>query len=260
MLITISPSKTINFETLEKDIFLKSKPPQFLEKTLILSEIMKTKSSYDLQKLMKISPKLGDLNFERFQNFNKDFEINKNAKPALWTFTGDVYRGFNLENFTTEDISFAEENLKIISGFYGLISPLTLIKPYRLEMGTRLNFDTNNKTYKNLYAYWQEILTDELNKNLENKSCWLNLASVEYSKVFDRKKISKKILDVDFKIEKNGVAKIIAIFAKRQRGELSNWIIQNKITKISDLKNYQNDGFTFNPKNSSENKITFLKK
>lgn len=257
MLITLSPSKTLN-ET-PQHISYTTSIPKFLEHTAKLSAVMKTKTSEDLQNIMRISENLGDLNVQRFQEWNTDFS-DATASPALWTFLGDVYRGFELDNYTQTDVHFAEDHIRILSGFYGLLTPLSLIKPYRLEMGTRMPFYIESTPYKNLYEYWGDILTKEMNTLLEKHKVWINLASVEYSKVIQRKKINGTIIDIDFKVLKNGTLKTIGIFAKQQRGRMANWIVQEKIDTAESLHAYTNDGFRYDSELSTDQKMIFVKK
>lgn len=255
MLILLSPSKTQDFEN--KPLITESKIPRFLPETTKLSKVMKEFSANDLSKLMKVSEKISELNFKRFQNWNAYFLQSENAKQAIFAFKGDVYRGFDLDNWTMADYNFAENSLRIISGFYGLLTPQTLIKPYRLEMGTRLKFGK----YKNLYEFWREKLTKNLAIDFEstNAKLILNLASVEYSKAINLAKFGDKVIDIDFKVMKNGEYKTIGIYAKRQRGEMSNWIIANKITHKNDLSDYSGSGFNFSRDLSETNRLVFVK-
>lgn len=256
MLILLSPSKTQDFEN--KPLITESKISRFLQETTKLSKVMKNFSATDLSKLMKVSEKIAKLNFDRFQSWNADFSQSENEKQAIFAFKGDVYRGFDLENWTPEDYNFAESSLRIISGFYGIITPQTLIKPYRLEMGTRLKFGK----YKNLYEFWSEKLTKKLAKELEknNEKIILNLASNEYSKAVNLAKFGDKVIDIYFKVMKNGKYKTIGIYAKRQRGKMANWVIENKITKKDDLVYYPDNNFKFSDKLSNNNGLVFVKK
>lgn len=268
MYIVISPSKTQDFS---RD-FSKSISPDFfsslhfLRETKKLSTIAKQLSAEELGKMMKLSPKLSELNFSRFQNWNTDFSVREkdnseyNFSPALFAFLGDVYRGFDLEHWKKSDFLSAQKHLGIISGFYGLLSPLDTIKPYRLEMGTRISFEIEGKKYKNLYAFWEEKITQKINEILETEAILLNLASNEYSKVINRKKLSGTIVDVDFKVLKNGELKTIGIYAKRARGQMANWIIQKGITDIKDVQNFSEDEWNFDAEKSSDKKLVFVKK
>ena len=265
MLILLSPSKTQDFTS--APLIYDFKNSEFLAETENLAKIMRKFSAKNLGKLMKISPKLSELNFQRFQNWNADFSREKNGdtynfKQAIFAFKGDAYRGFDLDNWKKEEYNFAESSLRIISGFYGILTPQTLIKPYRLEMGTRLKFSIDGIEYPNLYKFWQEKLTNYILRDFESRNAGLilNLASVEYSKAINLAKFQDKVYNVDFKVLKNGEYKIVAIHAKRQRGEMSNWIIKNKIEKLADLSAYSNSGFSFSRDLSEQNRLVFVKK
>ncbi len=265
MLIILSPSKTQNFKrNLEK--IPKGKKPYFILETKKLFSILKNMSSKKISSLMKISKKLADLNFSRFQKWNEKFSKlkieneEKNFSQSLQAFSGDVYSGFSLEDYFKEDFLFAEKKIRIISGFYGILTPLTFIKPYRLEMGTKISFKIGKESFSNLYGFWSEKISKKINEELKKEKVVLNLASVEYSKVLDRKKINGKIIDVDFLIQKNNQEKIIAIYAKKARGQMANWIIKNRVEKIDDLKKFKNFGWKFSAKKSSKEKLVFVKK
>ena len=275
MYIILSPSKSQNFSrNFEENLDFKK--TEFLKETKSLHTILKNLSEKDLEKLMKISPKLAGLNFGRFQKWNDDFlkrkkeraegalpeEIPYNFSPAIFAFTGDVYGGFDLENWKKNDFNFAEKHLGILSGFYGLITPLDFIKPYRLEMGTKLSFEIKNKLYKNLYEFWEEKITKKIDYILSKEKVLINLASMEYSKSINRNKLSEKvkIIDIEFKIKKGERISIIAIYAKKARGEMANWIIKNRIKNIKDLENFSESGWKFSKKESVKNKLVFIKK
>jgi len=272
MIIIVSPSKTQDFKT--ASIIKKGVVSNFNNETKKLSKVMKSFSAEELGKIMKISAKLAELNFERFQNWNGSFlkEKSKNGynfKPCIYAFKGDVYRGFDLENYSEKDFKYAEKKLRIISGFYGLMTPLTYLKPYRLEMGTKIMFKIGKREYKNLYDFWGNKITEKLKIDLEKTKAKfiLNLASVEYSKAVDLKFFGDAVVNVDFKVSKNGVEKVVAIFAKRQRGKMANWVIENKIENPKDLKKYKNAGFEYSAKSTKEarektgdkNKLVFVK-
>lgn len=265
MFILLSPSKTQDFSEY-KNLYKSSNLP-FKNETNILANIIKKFSIENLSKLMKISPKISKLNYDRFQNWNDDFsklellDGLQNFKTAIHTFKGDSYLGFDLDNWTKKEYDFAEKNLKIISGFYGILTPLTNIKPYRLEMGTRLQFEFKNNFYKNLYQFWGEKLTNHLKEDFENNKAnfIINLASNEYSKAIDLSVFGEKVYNVFFKVKQNDDYKIIAIFAKRERGNFANWIIKNKLTRISDLLKYKNNGFAFSEKLSEKQNLVFIR-
>lgn len=263
MLVTLSPAKSLDFSPQKEGENFEYKTPEFLEQTKILKNFLENFSSQDLQKLMKISKNIADINVQRFSDWNENFSLETkkksgdlDCKPAFLAFTGDVFKNIDVHEFSDQNFLFAEENFRILSGFYGLISPLTLIKPYRLEMGTKISVSGT----KNLYEFWSEILTEKISEDLEEKRVWVNLASEEYSKVIDRKKIKAPILDIEFLTEKNGVLKNIGVIGKRHRGRISNFIITEEITDVENIKLYENDGFSFSKENSSQERFVFVKK
>ncbi len=265
MYTIISPSKTQDFErkiTLPREVTKLVTIPEWNKQTKSLVTILKTFKPEVLSSMMNISANLAELNFERFKKWNGVYNKNKNTvAPAIIAFQGDVYKGFDLENWKIKDYKYAHKHLGIISGFYGLISPLNYIQPYRLEMGTRISFaikDKNNSgKYKNLYDFWNELLTDKIINILKQEQVLINLASVEYSKVLDRNKLREvmgskgQIIDVDFKSvkinKKTGKQeeKVIAIYAKRVRGLMANWIITNNLKNPRELENFRSDNWRF---------------
>ena len=255
MIVLLSPSKTQDFIT-PPSLFLQGKDLPFPQKTNFLADLLEEYSSEDLQKLMKISPKLAERTVQDFQ----EWKNSRKEKPAISTFRGDVYRGFELKKYTEEDFSFLEKTVRILSGFYGMITPNTLIRPYRLEMGTRLSLSQAGKEYKNLVSFWKEDLTKKLAGEVSSKEIIVNLASLEYSNALDLSAFGDQVLDIDFKVEKKGILKTIGIFAKRQRGRMANWIVQKRITETKHLEEYQNDGFVFTKDLSQERKMVFVKK
>ncbi len=264
MKILLSPAKTQNF--FNHSDHNTGKVSIFNLKTEQLSKACKELSIQELRRIMKISLKLARLTYDRFQIWNPDFDVSTRDiseeipfKPAIFTFNGDVYEAFSNTTYSKSDIAFMEKQIRIISGFYGLLTPLTYIKPYRLEMGTRLSFTVNSKKYKNLYEYWKGPLTLSLKKELKSDEIILNLASSEYSKAIDLESFGNSVVKVYFKVIRNKIPKIIGIYAKRQRGEMANWIIKNRIVNIPDLKKYQNDGFSFSASLSFKNKLVFTK-
>lgn len=266
MYTIISPSKTQDFSrNFSKGQDL-AQISQYNRQTKQLAKIMKGCSTKDLEALMHVSEKIGALNHERFQKWDgaykerkKDCDGNYNFSPALYAFMGDVYRGFELDHYEKKDFAYAKDHLGIISGFYGLLSPLTYIQPYRLEMGTKIPFVVGKVEYKNLYAFWQEVLTADMNKILKKENFLVNLASVEYAKVIDRKNLGGEVIDVNFKIAKNGEVRTIAIYAKRARGLMANWIIQKRIDNVNDLKEFNCDDWMYDTKGSKAGELLFVK-
>jgi cytoplasmic iron level regulating protein YaaA (DUF328/UPF0246 family) len=253
MLVIISPAKTQNFTSSKvKDFSTCS----LLEGSIILIEELKKLSENQIAQLMLISPKLAKLNAERFQNFKIPFNLN-NAKQAILAFKGDVYSGIDVNNYSTHDFNFANDHLRIISGLYGVLRPLDLIQPYRLEMKTKLK----NIYGDNLYKFWGNKITSIINESLTHISSdiLLNLASQEYFSAIDIKHIQAKIITVNFKEHKNGSYKIIAIHAKRARGLMADFVIKNKITKISELYKFNLENYKFNEVLSNDSVITFTR-
>jgi len=206
---------------------------------------------------MKVSKKIADLNFDRYEVWKKKF-TEKNAKQAALAFKGDVYTGLDAESFSAADFKFAQKHFRILSGLYGLLRPLDLMQAYRLEMGTRLETDRG----KNLYEFWGSTITDGLNKQLKKtKSEYLiNLASNEYFKSVKPAELNAQIITPEFKEYKNGEYKMIGIYAKKARGMLSRYIIQNQLDNPEKIKSFAEDGYKFSKQLSNGNKWVFTRK
>lgn len=255
MLIVISPAKTLDYETAAKTKVFTT--PDYLDRSQQLINRLKNFSSLDLSELMSVSSKIADLNFDRYASWKKPF-TQKNAKQAILAFKGDVYTGLNAETFKADDFKFAQNHLRVLSGLYGLLRPLDLMQPYRLEMGTKLKTDAG----KNLYEFWGLDITEGLNKQLKKikSDILINLASNEYFKSVKPKSLNAEIITPQFKELKNGEYKMIGIFAKKARGLLSRYIIQNKLNDAEDLKLFNEDGYRFNKKLSTGNNWVFTRK
>ena len=253
MIIVISPSKTLDFSTTPYPTHTQ---PRLLEKSQLLIDTAKKLSSEELSELMKISEKLGQLNWQRFQDFQQPFKLD-NAKQALLAFKGDVYAGIDSDNYTDADFTFAQEHLRILSGLYGALRPLDLIQPYRLEMGTRLK----NKCGKNLYEFWDAQVTELLNQDFSNDAMPLliNLASNEYFKVIKSNVLQAKIITPSFKENKAGIYKTIGIHAKRARGLMTDFIIKNRLTEVEPLKGFSEEHYVFNASLSSSSEWVFCR-
>jgi len=249
MLAVISPSKTQDFT--KTDIVKYSQTRQ-AKQTLELIDILKLKSKDDIAKLMSISEKLANLNFDRFQEFSNEFNLN-NAKQAILAFKGDVYNGIDAPSLTADDLDFAQENIRMLSGLYGVIRPLDLIQPYRLEMGTKLA----NPKGKNLYEFWGDGISKVL--NIDESETLINLASNEYFKGIDKKSLNANIIDIVFKENKNGKYKVIGIYAKRARGLMVRFIIKNRINSAEKLKEFNTEDYTFNTNISDEKTWVFTR-
>lgn len=250
MKVLLSPAKSLDFKSqlpTEKNSDL-----CFQKEAEYLNSILKRKSPEDLSQLMGVSSKIADLNYERNNDWSLPF-TKKNARQAVYAFSGDVYRG--LDAYSVEDykIDFMQNSVRIISGLYGLIKPLDLIQPYRLEMGTKLSFDNN----KNLYEYWREKITNQLNLELSKDEPVLNLASNEYFKAVDTKVLKSDVYSANFKEFKDGNYKTIAIFSKKARGMMTRYIIENNITDISSLKSFNYDGYVYHENLSSDKELIF---
>lgn len=252
MLILLSPAKSLDFDT--KFACKNYTIPHFTKEIEILAAELKKFSAADLEKLMGISKKLAELNFERFQNFAKKFDL-KNSRQALLAFDGDVYSPIEKNKFSEKDFEFAQNHIRILSGLYGLLRPLDLMQPYRLEMGT--DFKKFKFPVKNLYNFWGDKISQELQKSGEKNI--INLASEEYFSVVNPQKISHKIINIIFKEKKGGVLKIVGINAKKARGLMTNFVIKNKITDPQNLKKFSEENYRFEKKLSDEKNWIFTR-
>lgn len=248
MLIIISPAKSLDFD--KKFNCEISSKPIFKKESEILVKNMQNFSEKNLENLQEISAKLAKLNFDRWHNFNQ----NK-TRQALLAFDGDVYDGFEKDKFKKADFEFAQEHLRILSGLYGLLKPMDLIAPYRLEMGT--NFGKFKFIAKNLYEFWGDKIALELAKSKESEI--VNLASQEYFAAVNLKKMNKRIIDIHFKDEKNGALKTIGINSKKMRGAMANYAILQRIENAEKLKKFSAMNYVFSPENSAQNNWVFVR-
>jgi len=255
MLIVISPAKKLDYETPSKTKVFTT--PDYMGDSQQLINRLRDFSSLDLAELMKLSMKLAELNFDRYESW-KPKCTEKNAKQAVLAFQGDVYQGLDAASFNATDFKFAQQHLHILSGLYGLLRPLDLMQPYRLEMGTRLETDRG----KNLYEFWGSTITEGLNKQLKKlkTDTLINLASNEYFKSVKPKELNADIITPAFKEFKNGEYKMIGIYAKRARGLMSRYIIKNKLTNPEDIKDFDEEGYRFNSKLSKGHNWVFTRK
>ncbi len=253
MLMVISPAKTLDYESpLATETFTK---PDFLDDACELIDQLKELEPHQVSNLMNISDKLGQLNAERFQNWHTPFSP-KNARQAVLAFKGDVYTGLDAESFSEQDFSFAQKHLRMLSGLYGILKPLDLMQPYRLEMGTKFE----NTRGKDLYAFWGQKLTREINSQLEkDDEVLVNLASNEYFKSIKKKDLEGRLITPQFKDWKNGQYKIISFYAKKARGLMCRYAILNRITDANDLKGFDLDGYYFSEDQSDNNNWVFLR-
>lgn len=257
MLIVISPSKSQDFS--DQEFNVKNIPktePELLEDSKVLINELKQKSPEDIARLMDLSENLATLNYSRYQNFSPPF-TERNAKPALFAFQGDVYTDIEIDQYSEEDFEFAQDHLRIISGLYGLLKPLDLIQPYRLEMKIKLNTPDSN----DLYEFWGDKITRLLNENLAaiNAKALINLASNEYFKAIDQKKLQGKVITPEFKEFKQGQYKVVAVYAKRARGMMTNFIIKNKITDPEQIKTFNEAGYEYHENMSTDDKWVFIR-
>ncbi len=255
MLLVISPAKSLDF-SVKTDTKSLSVPP-FLNDSQVLIEELRKLRPEELSKLMNISAKLSELNYERFIKWHLPF-TPENAKPALFVFKGDVYQGMNVNTFSEEDVDYADKQLRILSGLYGVLKPLDMIQEYRLEMGTKLQ----NPRGKNLYEFWGDKITEEINASIKQshgEKVLINLASNEYFKSINIKKLNYEVITPVFKDYKNGQFKIISFYAKKARGLMSRFIIQNRIEKTIDIKAFNLDNYRYNHELSKEKEWVFTR-
>ena len=238
MKTVISPAKSLDFEK-QLPTKIHSQPHFKLEANSI-SALLKEKSAKDLSELMNISYKLAQLNWERNQNFGAPESLSS-ARPAIFTFNGDVYKGLDSFSFSTNEIENMQANLRVLSGLYGLLKPLDLIQPYRLEMGTVFPMGSN----KNLYAFWKEKITQQLNSELEDNEFLVNLASNEYFSVIDHKNLKAQIITPQFKDFKNGKLKTISFYAKKARGMMARHLINLNANTLEDVNSFSFEGYKF---------------
>ena len=254
MLIVISPAKKLDYETPAKT--KKFTMPDFLDESEQLIKVLRNYSAMDLAELMHLSMKLAELNFDRYYDWKKDYGP-QDAKQCLLAFKGDVYAGMDAESFKAKDLDYAQSHLRILSGLYGLLRPLDLMMPYRLEMGTKLE----NERGKNLYEFWGDIITDGINKQLkaQKDDILINLASNEYFKSVKPKQIQGRIITPQFKENKNGTYKMIGIYAKKARGLMSRYILLNRLKDAEEIKSFDYEGYQFNDSLSKGDQWVFTR-
>ncbi|EQC44188.1 peroxide stress protein YaaA [Bacteriovorax sp. Seq25_V] len=241
----LSPAKKLNFDDSHE---VKMTKPLLLKKTDILVKVMKEKSVTDIKKLMKLSDDLSELNYNRYQKY----ESSKKA-PAAFAFVGDTYQGLDFRGLSKKQQEYANGTVYILSGLYGLLNVFDEISPYRLEMGTGLKFDS----YKNLYDFWKNDIAKTINKYNSQNEPIVNLASEEYFKSVKREEVAAPIIDVKFLENKNGEFKTIGIMAKRARGMMARFIVENKVQTVEELQNFNVDNYKFDKKSSTENLLVF---
>jgi len=256
MLSVLSPAKTLDYES--KLATKKFSQPELLDYAAKLVDVMATKTPDQLRTMMGISQELAELNVERFHDWERPF-TNENARAAILAFKGDVYLGMDAPGrFDERDFSQAQKTLRILSGLYGVLRPLDLMAPYRLEMGSKVE----NPGGKNLYSFWGDVITQKLNEDLAaspGPDVLINLASNEYFSAVNPRLINGRVVTPKFLDMKNGKYKIIAFFAKRTRGEMAGWLVQNRVKSVNAIKEFDGSDYRFDPDRSSQNELIFLR-
>lgn len=252
MKLVISPAKSLDFES--KVPTLQSTEACFLNEAQRLNKLLKKKSARSLSKLMGISENLGQLNYERNQDWKLPF-TKDSSRQAVYAFNGDVYRGLDAYTIPNDKIDKLQDTVRILSGLYGVLKPLDLIMPYRLEMGTKFSIGRN----KNLYDFWKKKVTQTLNAELEDNELFLNLASNEYFKAIDTKVLKVPVIHIDFKEFKNGEYKTIGIFAKHARGLMVRYIMDTNAQTLDEIKNFNVDNYRFHEQLSKNNHLVFTR-
>ncbi|AYC31888.1 peroxide stress protein YaaA [Pseudomonas cavernae] len=254
MLMVISPAKTLDYET--PPVTSRFTQPEFLDHAQELIGQLRELTPLQIAELMHLSDKLAGLNAARFGSWHPQF-TPQNAKQALLAFKGDVYTGLHAEDFSDADFDFAQAHLRMLSGLYGVLRPLDLMQPYRLEMGTKLA----NARGKDLYAFWGERISGWLNEALaaQGDEVLLNLASNEYFGAVKRKALNARIIDTEFKDLKNGQYKIISFYAKKARGLMARYVIKQRLSDPEGLKDFNDQGYRFSAKDSTADSLVFLR-
>ena len=238
MKILISPSKTLSFDS-EVNCEFKSES-RLINETKVLHKILLDYTSEDLKNLMSVSDKIADLNYNRFKNW-EDPNTSENSRQAVYAFKGDVYSGLDANTIDEDKFDYLQNSLRILSGLYGILKPFDKIKAYRLEMGTKISINGS----KNLYDFWKENVTKSLVNEVNENDIIVNLASNEYFSVIDKTLISNTIITPQFKDFKNGKLKIISFYAKKARGLMTRFLIDNDLKKLSDIESFNSSGYMF---------------
>ncbi|MBK1789647.1 peroxide stress protein YaaA [Persicirhabdus sediminis] len=254
MIFLLSPAKTLDYESPLPE--LTASMPSFLDDSEVLASQLAEYAPEQISALMKVSEKIAELNAGRFEQWHKNYTAPK-GRPAIFAFKGDVYQGLDVASWNADELASAQSQIRILSGLYGMLRPLDLMLPYRLEMGTKLE----NERGANLYKFWGSQLTDALNAELAGQSnpAVVNLASNEYYKAIQPKNLQAPIITPVFKDEKNGKFKIISFYAKKARGLMAAWAIRNKITDPAELKNFSEAGYVYDAASSKDGQLVFLR-
>lgn len=255
MIVLLSPAKSLDYES--PLLTKRSTQPRFIEQSAELVDQLGKLSVGQIVKLMGVSENLGQLNYDRFASWEREF-TKENSRPAILAFTGDVYQGMDLGEWTSDDYTIAQKRVRILSGLYGVLRPLDLMQPYRLEMGTKFK----NKSGKNLYEFWGGQLTESINADLKKSgsSIVVNLASKEYFSAVKPGLLDGELVTPVFKDEKNGKYKIISFFAKKARGMMADYIVRENITEAKALQKFKTAGYRFSKADSDEKTMVFLRK
>ncbi|HCN12473.1 MAG TPA: peroxide stress protein YaaA [Chryseobacterium sp.] len=252
MKIITSPAKLMNIEN--KTDMLKSTTPKFIDEAAFIQSYLKEKSPKYLSDLMEISQKLAHENWERNQNW-KAKPSAKESAPAMFAFTGEVYRGLDAKTLDKKAVDYLQKNYRMLSGLYGLLKPSDKIMLYRLEMGRSFEFEH----YKNLYEFWREKVTEQLNSELKSRDLILNLASSEYSKVLDKKKLNAPVIDFDFYEMKDGKLKTIVVYTKHARGLVVRFCAETQAKTLNDVKAFNLEGYRIDEELSTKTKLVFTR-
>ena len=254
MIAVLSPAKTLDYEP--QTLSFESTLPQFAQESASLIKTLKSKSKKSIQNLMKVSEALAELNVSRYKSFDETFQSDP-VKAAIFAFKGDVYQGFDAGSLTKTQIKYADKHVRILSGLYGILKPLDLMQPYRLEMGTKLS----TRSGENLYEFWNDKITDSLNAELAShkQQVIINLASNEYFKVIKPKQLKADIIKIKFREYKGDELKFISFNAKRARGLMARYMAQNKLTKPEQLKHFNLENYQYTAEGSSDRELLFIR-
>lgn len=243
MKILLSPAKTLDYET--ELPTTRGTQPYFVEEAVQINAKLERQSKKDIQELMSVSEKLADLNYQRYKDF-KETHDKSSARPAIYAFAGDVYSGFDAYSLKTDLLDTAQDSIRILSGMYGILRPLDLLQPYRLEMGTKLPIERND----DLYEFWKDKITPRLNSEMQQDELLVNLASQEYFKAIDKKNQKGNLISPIFKDYKNGKLKIIAFYAKKARGTMARYLVENKASSLDDILAFARDDYKYSEKDT----------
>lgn len=252
MRIVTSPAKLMTIK--DKGTFIEPTTPRFIEQSDLIQSYLREKSPQFLAELMELSSKLADENWERNQNWKKN-PTDEESAPALFAFTGEVYRGLDAGTLGEKEVQYLQEHYRMLSGLYGLLRPSDRVMLYRLEMGRKFQFEH----YNNLYEFWSEKITEQLNSELGEDDFLLNLASNEYFKVVNRKQLKAKVIDFDFYEMKSGKPKTIVVYTKHARGLVVRYCADNQVKTLDEVKAFHYEGYLLNDELSTENKLVFTR-